>query len=384
VARKGGKDRGLFFEPSENGLGIGPKPDRLRGNWGVDCVDYLGRRQRKIIGPKSDAIAYRDKLRAEKLLYKRFPERFATPVRLAELIADHVVAKKGSGDKTAAVIERRLKLIFRILGNIEASDIPPALIEQLKLTLAAGVRKKKRKPATINRFLEDLNAALNRAREARKILRNPFDTVALLKQNNERTRELTDEEAKVLFGAIPANPPALRPYFDFLRETGARAGEVTSLTWPKILWRDRVGELPETKVGKKQYLVLSSKALAILKPLPRISDLVFCWPDGRPLTVDYATHVFHDAAEAAGIKDIRQHDLRHDFAIKRLRGGANIVAISGLLRHASRRSTDRYLHLTRDDLQRAVEAGSTGLRPEDGGKSESPGPAPEPPTSHPH
>jgi hypothetical protein len=43
--------------------------------------------------------------------------------------------------------------------------------------------------------------------------------------------------------------------------------------------------------------------------------------------------------------------------MRRLRGGANLVAVSGLLRHASTRMTERYLHVTRADLKAAAEAG---------------------------
>ena len=118
-----------------------------------------------------------------------------------------------------------------------------------------------------------------------------------------------------------------------------------------------MAELPETKAGEKQYLTLSNAALAILRDLPRNGPHVFCWPDGRPFTVDYATHAFHRAIVGAGIPDLRQHDLRHGFAIRRLRGGANLVAVSGLLRHASTRMSERYLHVTRADLKAAVEAG---------------------------
>jgi integrase len=57
--------------------------------------------------------------------------------------------------------------------------------------------------------------------------------------------------------------------------------------------------------------------------------------------VDYATHAFHKAVGRAGIPDLRQHDLRHGFAIRRLRGGANLVAVSGLLRHATTRMSER-------------------------------------------
>ena len=78
-----------------------------------------------------------------------------------------------------------------------------------------------------------------------------------------------------------------------------------------------------------------------------------------PFTVDYTTHALLGAARRAGIPDLRQHDLRHSFAIRRLRGGANLVAVSGLLRHASTRMSERYLHVTRGDLRAAVEAGQS-------------------------
>lgn len=111
-----------------------------------------------------------------------------------------------------------------------------------------------------------------------------------------------------------------------------------------------MAELPETKAGEKQYLTLSKAALAILEALPKNGPHVFCRPDGRPFTVDYTTHALHRTTERAGIPDLRQHDLDHTFAIWRLRGGANLVAVSGHLRHASTRMSERYLHVTRADL----------------------------------
>jgi hypothetical protein len=167
-----------------------------------------------------------------------------------------------------------------------------------------------------------------------------------------------DEEFR-LFTTLPADPPALRPYFRFLLATGARAGEACTLTWRAISEADGVAELPETKAGQKQYLTLSTEAMTILRELPRVGSLAFCWPDGRPFTVDYTTHALRRATVAAGIPDLRQHDLRHAFAIRRLRGGANLVAVSALLRHASTRMSERYLHVTRSDLRAAVEAGSS-------------------------
>jgi integrase len=139
--------------------------------------------------------------------------------------------------------------------------------------------------------------------------RNPFLSVDLPPENNKRARELSPEEEFRLFETLPGDPPALRPYFRFQLETGARAGEACALTWRAILWPDGVAELPETKEGQKQYLTLSKVALEILTALPKNGPLVFCWTDGRPFTVDYTTHALLRAARRAGIPDLRQHDL---------------------------------------------------------------------------
>ena len=82
-----------------------------------------------------------------------------------------------------------------------------------------------------------------------------------------------------------------------------------------------------------------------------------------PFTVDYTTHAILGAARGAGIPDLRQHDLRHTVPIRRLRGGANLVAVSALLRHGSTRMTERHLHVTRADLKAVVEAGQSQPTP---------------------
>jgi site-specific recombinase XerD len=81
---------------------------------------------------------------------------------------------------------------------------------------------------------------------------------------------------------------------------------------------------------------------------------VFAWPDGRPWTSGYLTHALGKAVEAAGVKDLHVHDLRHRFACRLLRGGVDIYAVSKLLRHASVVMSERYAHLSQGDLKAAV------------------------------
>lgn len=82
---------------------------------------------------------------------------------------------------------------------------------------------------------------------------------------------------------------------------------------------------------------------------------VFVWKDGRPWTRGYVTHAFCHAAEVAGVKDLHVHDLRHTFACRRLRAGVDISTVSKLLRHASVVMSERYAHLSQNDLKAAVE-----------------------------
>lgn len=380
------RPRGVYFVWRPGGEVVGPKHvcakqkcdkakctlnGESRGEWWVLWYDANGGRHREKAGTKPAAVDLYRRRKTEVRQGRHFPESLRQrDLRLKDLVDDYVEAVKASQVKTAPVIERRLTEALGLLGNVLARAVKGEDLERLKAKLAVGVRERKlpdgtkakiiRKPASINRYLQDLRAVFNKAVEAGKLDRSPFSGVDLLTENNKRARELAlDEEAR-LFQHVPADPPALRPYFRFLLETGARAGEACGLTWARILWADAVAELPETKAGEKQHLTLSRAALAILRDLPRNGPHVFCWPDGRPLTVDYTTHALLRAARRAKLADLRQHDLRHTFAIRRLRGGANLVAVSGLLRHSSTRMSERYLHVTRADLRVAVEASQPG------------------------
>jgi len=367
------RTRGVFFAWRPGGEVVGPKhvcaerkcdkakcalDGETRGEWWTVWFDADGGKHREKAGTKAAALDLYRRRKTEVRQGVKFPETMRRrDARLKDLVADYLEAVGASQAKTADVIARRLAVVVGILGNVEARTIKAEDLERLKIKLATGTRVEIRKPASVNRYLQDLKAVFCKAVENARLDRNPFLSVDLLPENNKRARELTPDEEFRLFQTLPAKPPALRPYFRFLLETGARAGEACDLTWRAILRADGVAELPETKAGEKQYLTLSKAALAILEALPKNGPHVFCWPDGRPFTVDYATHAFHRAVVRAGIPDLRQHDLRHGFAIRRLRGGANLVAVSGLLRHASTRMTERYLHVTRADLRAAVEAG---------------------------
>ena len=53
----------------------------------------------------------------------------------------------------------------------------------------------------------------------------------------------------------------------------------------------------------------------------RTRELLFVWPDGRPLHPDTITALFHRHCAAAGLPRIRLHDVRHSYATAALKAG---------------------------------------------------------------
>ena len=65
---------------------------------------------------------------------------------------------------------------------------------------------------------------------------------------------------------------------------------------------------------------------------------------GGPRNADWLDGFWRDARVAAGIGDVRLHDLRHTHASIALRTGATMLAIGRLLGHADPQTALKYTH----------------------------------------
>src|ERR1700731_3905612 len=67
---------------------------------------------------------------------------------------------------------------------------------------------------------------------------------------------------------------------------------------------------------------------------------------GRPITTRHLNRLFHEAADAAGIKKgVTLHTLRHSFATHLLERQTHIRTIQALLGHTKPETTTRYAHV---------------------------------------
>lgn len=374
------KVRGVYFVWRPGGEVVGPKhicvergcdktkcklDGEVRGEWWAQWFDANGGRHREKAGTKAAAVDLYRRRKTEVRQGRHFPERMraAQSATLKVICDDYVAALAVNRRDRRGQVEVRLAEVCAILGTRTAQSVTPQDVEKLKARLSeakARGRGGTRKPASVNRYLQDLRAAYNLARRNGKVDRNPVEDVRLLRENNKRIRELTaEEETKLLKALEPRRRGAdLRPLVRLILETGLRLGEVCGLRWADVDWSGGFATLQHTKAGERQHIPLSAEALAILRGLGPANGHIFAGKGGKPWTTNFVGCAFAKAVRRVGIPDLRAHALRHTFACRKLRAGVDLYTVSKLLRHASVVMSERYVHLTRGDLKAAAERSS--------------------------
>jgi integrase/recombinase XerD len=137
---------------------------------------------------------------------------------------------------------------------------------------------------------------------------------------------------------------------------GLRAGEVVRLKVKHIDSAQKIIRIEQSKGRKDRNVMLSPETLDLLrqwwKARPPAYDATtpaqerWLFPGrkpGKPMTTRQLSRLFHEAAEAAGIKkSVTLHSLRHSFATHLLERGTDIRVIQALLGHDKLDTTARY------------------------------------------
>jgi integrase len=138
--------------------------------------------------------------------------------------------------------------------------------------------------------------------------------------------------------------------------TGCRKGEIANLRWDHVDLERKCLRLPDSKTGAK-VIYLNAPARALLQELPRMAGSPRVIPGMRADSAGPAIDkAWSRVREAAGIADVRLHDLRHSFASVGAAGGLSLPIIGALLGHKHATTTARYAHLSADPLRAANDA----------------------------
>ncbi|MEH6792316.1 tyrosine-type recombinase/integrase [Parasphingorhabdus sp.] len=189
---------------------------------------------------------------------------------------------------------------------------------------------------------------------------NPVRGINRPKFNNKRERFLSPEEVQRLLLACEASDNTqLRAVIGLLLYTGARVSELLFAEWKHVDVEGRRWLIPMSKTGKDRYVPLSKPALEIIEKLPRFDGCPYLVPNPKTQKpYSDLKRAWHTARTAAGLSDVRIHDLRHSAASFMINAGIDLFAVGRVLGHADHQSTMRYAHLANDTLLAAVEAGA--------------------------
>lgn len=152
-------------------------------------------------------------------------------------------------------------------------------------------------------------------------------------------------------GANPFAIAAIR----LLLLTGCRKNEILSLRWDEVDITGGFLRLADSKTGAKAVHV-GAPARALLVDLPRLQGnpyVIVGEKDGGHLIG--LQKVWAAVRTAAGLDDVRLHDLRHSFASVGARSGESLLVIGKVLGHATTAATSRYAHLSDDPVRAAAE-----------------------------
>jgi integrase/recombinase XerD len=141
---------------------------------------------------------------------------------------------------------------------------------------------------------------------------------------------------------------------------GLRASEIVRLKVKHIDRAQTIIRIAQSKGRKDRNVMLSPELLHLLRQWWRArpsrhdagisAQERWLFPSrktaGKPITTRHLNRLFHEAADAAGIrKHVTVHTLRHSFATHLLEGGTDIRKIQVLLGHEKLETTARYLHV---------------------------------------
>lgn len=271
------------------------------------------------------------------------------------------------------------KHIVPYIGSIPINALTPRDIQRLYDRLAA----KGLSSTSIRYVHNNLHKALSHAVKQEVIVRNPADLVDPPLVNRFEGSALPVDAVKRLLAASASSELYLP--ITLALTLGLRRGEALGLQWSDVDFSAKTitvrqaasfpnGQLvliaPKTKKSKRTLLVPDFLLSALESALSRQKDLavflgpdfnphnlVCCRPDGSPITFGALQYHYKNLLKAAGLPDVRFHDLRHTNATILLRSSVPAKIVSSMLGHSSIGITmDTYSHVMTDMQSPAVLA----------------------------
>lgn len=264
---------------------------------------------------------------------------------------DHA-GKLKAGTRRNYEILWRLHILPKLGEGVRVADLKRADIQRLHDAMRGT-------PHNANRSLEVMSKALNLAEiwGWRDEGTNPCRHVTAY-QEQHRQHTLTDSELRTLWGVLDkiegeGQSVPFAQTIKLLLLSGCRLGEWLGARWNWIDWDRQLLRLPDSKTGARD-VHLPPDAVAILRSLPRSSVYILPGETGGP--IGGMQRAWRRIRKAAGLGEVRLHDLRHTVGSLGHRAGLTQRQIADLLGHRQMHTTARYINSADEHKRETVKA----------------------------
>jgi integrase len=253
--------------------------------------------------------------------------------------------------------------IIPMLGRVQLVKLTPQHLQHLY----AAKLEDGWSSSTAHHLHTVLHGALEQAWRWGLVARNVVDLVDAPRMAKAQLHVWTPEQANSFLATVAASSDRLEALYVLALITGMRQGELLALQWSDVLLdgshpsltvrralemqehgKRTIGK-PKAEIGRRR-IDLSAVAVDALRAHRKLQleerlatgpawddlDLVFCNSLGRPLEPNNVKRgSFIPMKKAAGVPDIRFHDLRHTAATSLLQKNVNPKKVQEMLGHAS-------------------------------------------------
>lgn len=282
----------------------------------------------------------------------------------------HIELVRGFSKATVSSYRGDLQLFSRFLDKLGIADLSQINGNILLQYFQEQQTLNPKKPATIRRRGHSLSSFFKYCCLRKYIPFNPITEVQLPKKEQRLPEFLTDTEIErfistpIRYRKISWISKRDKAVLDTLIFTGCRRSELLSIRMNDVCLESKTLLIANGK-GNRQRMIplcpnLIKSLIDYLDVRPKVNtDCLFLASSGltklgnNGLYKLFKRHLHRCGIEKQGIT---LHSVRHTFATRVLRKSKDLVSVQKLLGHRSIDTTSIYLHITDEDMRRAVDS----------------------------
>lgn len=270
----------------------------------------------------------------------------------------YVMPRKRSWKRDEELYRLRIKSVF---GHKRLSEISRQQIQSFHTAL----KNEGLAAASCNHHLKLLKHSFNLAIDWEMLDKNPA-RIPMFHEDNKIEHYMDDMELKRLLTVLHTdeNRPICQIAL-FLLSTGCRLNEVLSAKWSDVDMSKGIFTIRATNAKSKKLrgVPLNESAMEILNQLDTRGKFEYLFIN-RLTGMPYCNihKVWHRLREKAGLKHLRIHDLRHQYASFLVNSGRTLYEVQQIFGHSTSVVTQRYSHLSTKVLNEAAQSASVKIK----------------------